>query len=218
MESVVKEEVKEKVEEVKEKVEETKEEAINVSDLDINRLSEIQLSEDKKSMNVDLLKLISELVINNKSVEGLVSEAKITISSEELEKILNVIKYLNTNTIVSTSSASSTSSTSSSIVNLSQLEQIINAINKVLIDGKLELHEVPEIVTIVYANILNVNIKLSNKEVGLLLKFLIYILIKIQVIKITTEEFILVSKILDSSIALLQINIKIPTNKFCFWL
>lgn len=179
-------------------------------ELESNRLSEIYLSVDKKSTNVDLLGLVGELLINNKSIENLISESKIVIKPEELEKILDVIKYLNTGTIVANSNTSI-------VVNLSQLEQIINSINKVLVDGKLELHEVPELVTIVYANILNVNIKLSNKEVGLLLKLLIYILIKIQVIKVTPEEFILVSKILDSSIGLLQINMKIPTNKFCSW-
>ena len=116
-----------------------------------------------------------------------------------------MIKYLNTSTIEKLSEHT-------------QLNQIIDAINKVLIDGKLELHEVPELVTIVHANILNVNIKLSTKEVGLLLKLLIYILIETKVIKVTSVQFVLVSKILDSSIGLLQINMKIPTNKFCSWL
>ena len=81
-------------------------------------------------------------------------------------------------------------------------------------DGKLEPHEIPELVAIVYINISITNIKLTGHEVGILLKLIIFLLIESKVLKINQLDYILITKILDSSIKLLKLNIKIPTNKF----
>ena len=78
-----------------------KEETKNESDSEISklseisRLSEIQLSEDKKNTNILLVRSINELLIDNKSIDNLISESKIVIKPEELKKIIDVINYLN---------------------------------------------------------------------------------------------------------------------------
>lgn len=168
----------------------------------LSRLSEIKLSsdtEDNKTSNTDLLNLVSELILNNNQIESIVKKSTIVIKPVELEKIMEVIKFLNTEMVDG----------------CTQLKQIIDAITKVLEDGKLEPNEIPELVSTVYTNITHTNIKLTGYEVGILLKLLILIMVESKVIKINESEYTLVTKILDSSIRLLELNIKIPTNRIC---
>ena len=73
-------------------------------------------------------------------------------------------------------------------------------IQKVLEDGKLEPHEIPELVAIVYINISITNIKLTGHEVGILLKLIIFLLIESKIVKINELDYILVTKIVKQFI------------------
>ncbi len=189
-------ELKEIVKEVIKKVEEE----LKVETSILSNLSEIQLSvESIDTSNSDIYKLVGELILDNSKIESLIKKSTIIIKPTELDKIMEVIKYLNTETVNSQS----------------QLKDIILGISKAFSDGKLEPHEIPELVGLVYANIQNINIKLTSVEISIMLKIIIYILIESNIIKINQGEFELVTKLLDSSLRLLELNIKIPTNKLC---
>ncbi len=195
---VLKEEVKEVVKEVVK--EEIKEEVTErVLSTESTELIDIRLSEVIKNPDKELIDLISQIILDNNKIEEIIKKSTILIKPEGLAKIMEVIKFLSTETSEG----------------CTQLKQIIDAITKVLADGKLETYEIPELVSVVYTNIPNTNIKLTSYEVGVLLKLLILLLVESKVIKINELDYILVTKILDSSIKLLELNIKIPTNKIC---
>ncbi len=196
----LKEIVKEVINENENQVIKKVEEELKVETSVLSNLSEIQLSvESIDTSNSDIYKLVGELILDNSKIESLIKKSTIIIKPTELDKIMEVIKYLNTETVNSQS----------------QLKDIILGISKAFSDGKLEPHEIPELVGLVYANIQNINIKLTSVEISIMLKIIIYILIESNIIKINQGEFELVTKLLDSSLRLLELNIKIPTNKLC---
>lgn len=166
--------------------------------LEMVQVSEVKIGEEETKPNpdVELIKAVSQLITSNEKIKELITKSKINIDDNELKIILNVLGYLN---------QQSTDS--------NQVKQIIGEITKVLADGKLELHEIPELVSVVTANIKEVNVKLSTKQISILLKLIIYVLIEVKVVKINSEDFDLISKVIDTSLKLLELYVNIPTVK-----
>lgn len=166
--------------------------------LEMVQVSEVKVDveESKSNPDVELLKLISKLIVSNEKIRELITKSKINIDDNDLKIILNVLDYLN---------AQSSDS--------NQIKNIVDELAKVLADGKLELHEIPELISVVTANIKEVNVKLSTKQISILLKLIIYILMEVKVIKINSEDFELISKVIDTSLKLLELHVKIPTVK-----
>ena len=98
---------------------------------------------------------------------------------------------------------------------------IINEVLKVLSDGKLELYEIPKLINVIHEALCNINsIKITTNDVGVLIKFILFILIETKLIKLSTEDFDFVSNLIDTSMILLNksVEIKLPkiNNCFCF--
>ncbi len=169
-----------------------------IESLEMVQVSEVKIADEEPKTNPDLelIKSIHELIISDEKIKELILKSKINISDNELKIILDVLGYLN---------AQSTDS--------NQMKQIIGEITKVLSDGKLELHEIPELISVVTANIKEVNIKLSTKQISILLKLIIYVLIEVKVVSINSEDFELISKVIDTSLKLLELYVNIPTVK-----
>lgn len=194
------------VSEVKEKSTETEKSINALVEISVD-IKEINLSEnkpidDKKvekpvDKNEPIYKLIKEILLSNEKIQELLYKSKIELNPNELKKFITVLNYLFDQT------------------RLNQFGQIITALESVLSDGKLELHEIPELVSTIYLNISSINIKLSSNDIGVLLKVIIYILIETNVVKINTQDFELISTVIDSSLKLLQLFVKIPVLKHC---
>lgn len=146
--------------------------------------------------SITLLETIKKLLESQDKINQLVNKSKINIGADELKIIVNVLQYLTTQANDS-----------------SQIQGLIGEVTKVLSDGKLELHEIPELVKVVSTSVKEVNIKLSGKEVSIFIKLIIYILMEVNVIKIKSEDFELISKVIDSSLTLLELFVKIPVVK-----
>jgi hypothetical protein len=96
------------------------------------------------------------------------------------------------------------------------LKNVFEEIQKILLDGKLNLQDIPTILNVM-TNVLNFNlnnkkIKIDVETVGIFMKLLLHILITEKIIKIDdTEENIY--KLIDSSLLLLGVTIKITKAK-----
>jgi hypothetical protein len=90
-------------------------------------------------------------------------------------------------------------------------------LQKVLSDGKVEVHEIPILVNAVHDALLQVNLQqITTKDIGLLVKVLLIVLMECKVINITSEDYNTVSKVIDISVVLLQKKIKLPKKCICF--
>ncbi len=171
-----------------------------VKQIDLEVLLKSEPEENTESDPIaESIKLIGLIITSNDKFTELISKSKISIPEKELEIISNVLNYLNNQSNQSKQS--------------NQLTQIINELSKVLSDGKLELHEIPELISVIHTNIKDTNIKLSGSQISLLLKVIIYILMEVNVIKINSGDFDTISKVIDASLKLLELYIGIPTNK-----
>jgi hypothetical protein len=145
----------------------------------------------------EILKLLS----NIDQVEQLLSKNLFSIPKNQLVKLLKVLVVLSneTNGVV-------------------PLNNIINSLNEVFQDGKLEVHEIPLLIKVLNENILQQHISnIDSDTFSLLLKLLIVILVELNILKLNTTDIKIINMLIDTSLDLLNIQIKIPTNKcnFC---
>ncbi len=160
--------------------------------VELVEIAQVSLSENTDP-SIVLLETIKKLLESQDKINELVTKSKIVIGENELKIIISVLQYLTTQTN-----------------NASQITVVINEVTKVLSDGKLELHEIPELISVISTSVKEVNIKLSGKEVCVFIKLIIYILMEVNVIKIKSEDFELISKVIDSSLKLLELFVQIP--------
>ncbi len=160
--------------------------------VELVEIAQVSLSENTDP-SIVLLETIKKLLESQDRINELVTKSKIVIGENELKIIISVLQYLTTQTN-----------------DASQITVVINEVTKVLSDGKLELHEIPQLVSVISTSVKEVNVKLSGKEVCIFIKLIIYILIEVNVIKIKSEDFELISKVIDSSLKLLELFVQIP--------
>ena len=95
-------------------------------------------------------------------------------------------------------------------------------INETLIicENKVELHEIPKLINVIYECIININdLIISSNDICILIKFIIFVLIDTETIDIINNDYEVINQVIDSSIVLLSksIEIKVPKNKcVCF--
>lgn len=101
-------------------------------------------------------------------------------------------------------------------IKVSPIENIINEIKNILSDGKLDIYDIPYIITII-TNIINFN--LSNVKLNIdvsiiviFIKLLINILIAEKIINLNQSQEN-INKLIDSSLILLNTTIKLKTIK-----
>lgn len=169
------------------------EEKVQLTEPTINEKDQIK----EEDINTSIYAIIKDILLSDERIKELLLKSKIELDANELKKFSSVIDFLNSQS------------------NYNQINQIITALKEILSDGKIELYEIPELISIVYSNISYVNLKLTEKEISILLKLIIYILMETNVIKINSQDFILISKTIDSSLKLSKLSIKILSNNEC---
>lgn len=169
------------------------EEKVQLTEPTINEKDQIK----EEDINTSIYAIIKDILLSDERIKELLLKFKIELDANELKKFSSVIDFLNSQS------------------NYNQINQIITALKEILSDGKIELYEIPELISIVYSNISYVNLKLTEKEISILLKLIIYILMETNVIKINSQDFILISKTIDSSLKLSKLSIKILSNNEC---
>jgi hypothetical protein len=101
-----------------------------------------------------------------------------------------------------------------------QITHIIDEVVKVLEDNKVELYEIPQLINVVHESLkATKSLTLKTSDLGILIKTILFILIDTQVIKMSNVNYVLISKVIDTSMVLLHksIEIKFPKKCFCFY-
>lgn len=169
--------------------------------------SQNQATIKSKPQIQEIVEFIKLLLESNEKFNNLIASAKIILRPQQKTHIANLLKYM-----------------TSEINNSKQNEKdlpiivILNEIEKVLTDGKIELYEMPELVNVSYDALKKIKvINITTEDLGILIKILIFILIETKFIKLQNEQYNLIVKVLDASIKLMDksVSVKIPKTK-CF--
>lgn len=158
-------------------------------------------NEEKKTP--DELLLITEYLKNSEPITKLVEKLSIRLDSKSQKNLEDVLKFL------------ATSNTKNE--NVAPISDIIREIKNVFADGKLDLYDIPSLINIVTSvlnlNISNIKIKVDAGLISTIIKFIIHILIELQIIHTDNQDTILMNKLIDSSILLLNTQIAISNVK-----
>ncbi len=161
----------------------------------LNELIEIRLSKDEESKN-PTVGLILSLLKNSDNLDSLIRKFKIDIEKDKLKSILNILNFLDNQE--------------------TKIEKIVVEIEKVLSDGKVEIQEIPRLVTVINDNLeIITHEQIKESDVSVLIKLLILVMIEVGVIKLSNEDFIITCKLIDNSIGLLLSKIEIKKVPGC---
>ena len=150
----------------------------------------------EKLYNSEIIVLISKI----DEVEKLLHKNCCSIPKDKLIKLIKVLSALSIKT-----------------KNNIPLNNIINSLIDIFEDGKLEVHEIPLLIKILNENILKQNItNISSEDFSLFLKLLIIILVELNIIKLNSTDIKIINVLIDTSLELLNINIKVNLKKCCF--
>lgn len=151
---------------------------------------------------IQVIQLIQLMLSSNDKFDEMVTKAHITLTVKQSREIKNILDYL-----------IKESDDSKPIVN------IIGSIQEALSDNKLELHEIPKLINVIHDSMLNLqSIVIDSKDIGLLIKLVLFILIETNQIKLSTQDSDMVFSLIDMSIVLLNksVEIKLPKTSKCF--
>jgi hypothetical protein len=145
------------------------------------------------SISNKLVTDILTLVSNNDEFTKLALGHNFKIGSTVMQNMLDIIKTLSPES----------------------LNNIINELNKIFADGKLEPHEVPKLISVMI-NVLNISKikKIEHINIGYLIKCLLITLVHFSVIKLNNIN--LIFTIIDETLGLLDIPIKF-SKKCCLF-
>ena len=165
----------------------------------IDKIIENNLKNSPISTNTinDKISQIINLISKADQVEEILSKNFYSIQKDQLVKLLKVLNVL-------------------SIENKNNIpfNNIINALHEIFMDGKIEIHEIPLLIKVLNENILKQNIKnISSDNISLLLKLIIIILVELEIIKLDSTNIKVLNTIIDTSLELLNIHIKLPSQK-----
>ena len=105
------------------------------------------------------------------------------------------------------------------VIQKKQITHIIDEVVKVLADNKVELYEIPKLINAVHEALKTAqSLTLKTSDLGILIKTILFILIDTHVIKMSNVDYVLISKVIDTSMILLNksVEIKFPKKCFCF--
>jgi hypothetical protein len=138
---------------------------------------------------------ILTLVSNNDEFSKLAINMNLKIDSSVLQNMLDIIKTLSPDS----------------------LNNIVDELNKIFADGKLEAYEVPKLISIIVLALNKSKIKkIDHVNIGYLIKCLLIILTHFSVIKLNNTDMTLIFTIIDDTISLLDVPIKF-SKKCCFF-
>jgi len=148
---------------------------------------------------------IITLLSNIEEVQNILNKNLFIIQKDQLNKIIKVFLAL--------------------LENKENVEfnNILNVITEIFKDGKIEIHEIPLLIKVLSENISIKNItNVNTNDLSLLIKFIIIILVQLDIIKLNTTDINIINTLIDTSLELLNIQFNIPLvkekmNKCCLW-
>lgn len=149
----------------------------------------------------EVIKFIENILSSNDKFNDFMSKANVNINQVESAQIKNTLNFLNTEK-----------------ANSKPINKIINELTKILADNKVELYEIPELINVIYEALRDTDtITLKTSDLGILIKLILFILIETKVVKILNEDYMLISKVIDTSMMLLNktVEIKLPNISRC---
>ena len=167
--------------------------------LSVDTVDIVNIYDKQSNTSIDiknkLATAILALVSNNDEFSKLAVAINFKIGSTMLQNILDIIKTLSPDS----------------------LTNIIDELNKIFADGKLEAHEVPKLLSIIILALNKSKIKkIDHINIGYLIKCLLLILTHFSVIKLNNTDMNLIFIIIDDTMGLLDIPIKF-SKKCCFF-
>jgi hypothetical protein len=145
------------------------------------------------------VELILSIIRSSAKIDSLLDKLNCTLDNNTRQKINNILDFLSQNNV--------------KLDNEPPVKNIISGIKDVFNDGKLDLSDIPTLITLV-TNMLNtrlscLKIKIDTNIITIIIKLLIHTLITEKVIKISETEEKSIDKLIDSSIVLLNTTIAI---------
>lgn len=175
------------------------------------------------TVNIDKTENTNKTENTDKTLSELDLVLNILNSDTDITSLLNKFNYqLDKNTLLKLNKILNfLSQNNTKFNNLPPVQNVIDGIKEVFADGKLDLSDIPTLITLI-TNILNLN--LSNLKVNInidvisvVIKLIIHILIMQKIINISETEEATIDKLIDSSIKLLNTTILISNVKCsCF--
>lgn len=151
----------------------------------------VSIYDTKNKLATDILALVS----NNDEFTKLAVAINFKIGSTVLQNMLDIIKTLSHDS----------------------LNNVVDELNKIFADGKLEAYEVPKLISVIVLALNKSKIKkIDHINVGYLIKCLLLILTHFSVIKLNNTDINLIFTIIDDTVSLLDIPVKF-SKKCCFF-
>jgi len=147
--------------------------------------------------------LVLNFLNNNTKVENLMVKLSISLDTISQKTLEHVLTFLSTN--------------NAKFENLPPIKNIVDEIKNVARDGMLDIYDIPSLINIITnvmnLNISNLKIKISGNLIAVVIKLIVHILIELQIIHINEQESKNITKLIDSSILLLNATISITNGK-----
>jgi hypothetical protein len=156
-----------------------------------------------KSDYVEIIELIKLMLSTNDKFNELIAKAKITIEVNQSSQIKNILNYL----VGQTEGDDET-----------PINNVVKQALEILADNKVELYEIPSLINVIHESLKNLHsIKITIQDIGILIKLILFILIETKTVKVSNNDYKLISKVIDTSMALLNksVEIKVPKLNKC---
>ena len=153
-----------------------------------------------KSDYVEIIELVKLILLTNDKFNEFVSKAKITIGTNQSNPIKNILNYL----IGETND------------DKPPIDNIINQVLEILSDNKVELYEIPTLINVIHESLKNLptSVRITTHDISILIKLVLFILVETKTVKVSSEDYELISKVIDTSMVLLNKSVKIKVPKF----
>lgn len=153
-----------------------------------------------ESNTTNAISQIINLISNIDAVQKILHKNLCCIQKDQLIRLLKVLSALTVETKDNT-----------------PLNNILNSINEIFKDGKLEIHEIPLLIKVLNENVSKQKISnITYADFSLLLKLLIIILVELNILKLGVNDIKIINALIDASLELLNIQMYIPTKKQLF--
>ena len=156
-----------------------------------------------KSDYVEIIELIKLMLSTSDKFNELIAKAKITIVANQSNQIKNILNYL----VGQTEDDDKT-----------PIDNVVKQALEILADNKVELYEIPSLINVIHESLKNLHsIKITTQDVGILIKLILFILVETKTIKVSNNYYELISKVIDTSMILLNksVEIKVPKLNKC---
>lgn len=165
-----------------------------------HKLNEQEVSKHKSDY-VQIIELIKLILSTNEKFNELVSQAKITIDDKQSRQIKNILNYLIGQTVSD---------------DKTPIDNVVKQALEILADNKVELYEIPSLINVIHESLKNIpkSVRITTQDIGILIKLVLFILVETKTIKVSSEDYELISKVIDTSMILLNKSVEIKVPKF----